>query len=484
MALRINHNVGAINGHRLLTQNDGLLTKSLEKLSSGQKINRASDGPAGLIISEQLRAQVASIKQSIGNSETAVSMLQTSEAALTEVNSLLTSMRQLAIHASNEGANDKNMLEADQLEVKNSLETLDRITHQAQFGTKKLLDGSTGANGVGTGAGVEFLSATPLTRASPVEGYEVRVFQVGQRAHLKGSAPLTQEMIDKGEQIAIAEGGKTAHFTATKGDTIEQFYGKLQAEIEGQGLDVKMIVHDDKTVEFVQNQYGSKYDFSVSSSTPGFLSKEALTMERAGNGMDVQGTIGGQFATGNGRVLTGGAGTRVDGLMVLYTGDKVTPRNAGADADVAGRVTVYQNSLAFQVGPNPGQNAKVALLNTNTRNLGRGVVNEAGYENLSQVDVRTLKGAQSTLVLVDHAMNELNSIRAAMGAFQKNALEANMRQLRVNFAELTNAESVVRDADMAEEIVEFTRNNIMMQSSVAMLAHANQVPNEVLSLLK
>ena len=484
MALRINHNVAAINGHRLLTQNDQLLTKSLEKLSSGQRINRASDGPASLIISEQLRAQVASIRQSISNSETAVSMLQTSEAALTEVNSLLTSMRQLAIHASNEGANDKNMLEADQLEVKNSLETLDRITRQAQFGSKKLLDGSTGANGVGTGAGVEFLSATPLTRASPVEGYEMRVFQLGSRAHMKGSAPLTQEMIDKGEQIAISEGGKTVHFSATKGDTLEQFYGKLRSQIEGSGLDIQMLVHDDKTVEFVHNQYGSKYDFAVSSSTPGFLSKEALTMERAGNGMDIEGTIGGQFAIGEGRVLTGGAGTRVDGLKVLYTGNKLTPRNAGADADAAGRVTVYQNSLTFQVGPNPGQSASVALLNTNTRNLGRGVVNDAGYENLSQVDVRTLKGAQYALVIVDSAMNELNSIRAAMGAFQKNALEANLRQLRVNFAEITNSESVIRDADMAEEIVDFTRNNIMMQSSVALLAQANQVPNHVLSLLK
>jgi len=484
MALRINHNIGAINGHRLLTLNDRLMTQSLEKLSSGQRINRASDGPASLIISEQLRAQVASIKQSITNSETAVSMLQTSEAALMEVNQLLTNMRQLAIHASNEGANDKNMLEADQLEVKNSLETVDRITRQAQFGTKKLLDGSTGANGVGTGAGVEFLSATPLTRASAVEGYEVRVFQLGERARLVGKSALTQEMIDRGEQVAISEGGKTMHFISTKGDSAEQVFGKLRAELEGSGLDLRMVVHDDKTVEFVHNQYGSKFDFSVSSSTAGFLSQEALTMQRASSGKDIEGSIGGQFAVGDGRVLTGGAGTRVDGLKVLYTGTKLTDRGAGPDAPSAGRVTVYQNSPIFQVGPNPGQSASVGLLNTNTRNLARGVVNDAGYENLNQIDVRSLKGAQSALVMVDHAMNELNSIRAAMGAFQKNALEANLRQLRVNFTELTNAESVIRDADMAEEIVDFTRNNIMMQSSVAMLAQANQTPNHVLSLLK
>jgi flagellin len=193
----------------------------------------------------------------------------------------LTNIRQLAVHASNEGANDRNMLEADQLEVKNSVETIDRITRQAQFGTKKLLDGSTGANGLGTGKGVEFLEASPLTRASPVEGYEIRVFQLGERARIKGEQPLTREMIDTGEQISISEGGKTVHFNTTKGDSTEQVFGKLKAEIEAQGLDLQMIVHDDKTVEFVHNQYGSKYNFSVSSSTAGFLSKESLTMQRS-----------------------------------------------------------------------------------------------------------------------------------------------------------------------------------------------------------
>jgi flagellin len=245
-----------------------------------------------------------------------------------------------------------------------------------------------------------------------------------------------------------------------------------------------MNVNTDNTVELVHNQYGSKYRFAVSSSTAGFLSKESLTMEQSMGGQDVMGTVGGQFASGEGRVLTGGSGTRVDGLKVLYTGDVVTEVGAGEGAPAAGRVSVYQNSLVFQVGPNPGQSAAVSLLNTNTRNLSRGVINEAGFENLHEVDVRNVIGAQSALVMVDRSINEVNRTRATMGAFQKNTLESNLRQLRVNFTELTNAESVVRDADMAEEITEFTKNNIMMQSSMAMLAQANQTPNTVLGLLK
>jgi flagellin len=182
--------------------------------------------------------------------------------------------------------------------------------------------------------------------------------------------------------------------------------------------------------------------------------------------------------------LTGGAGSRVEGLKVLYTGNKITPENAGPDAESAGRVAVYQNSLQFQIGPNAGQNARVSLINTNTRVLGRGVVNDAGFRNIFELDIRNPIGAASALYLIERAMDEVNVTRANMGAFQKNGMESNLRQLRVNYTELMNSESVIRDADMAEEMVEFTRNNIMLQSSTAMLAHANQTNNVVLTLLK
>ncbi|HEX7926766.1 MAG TPA: flagellin [bacterium] len=484
MALRINHNIASINGHRNLLQNDHMLGKSLEKLSSGLKINRAADGPASLIISEQLRAQTQSIKQAIANNETAVSMLQTSEAALTEVTNLLTNMRQLAIHASNEGANSPAMLEADQLELANSLETMDRITFQAQFGTKKLLDGSTGANGVASGPGLAFLEASPLTRASSVEGYEVRVFHKATRAEMHGETGLTQEMIDKGEQISISEGGRTVFFTTTKGDSAEQVFGKLRAEIKAQGLELDMHVEEGNKLSFVHHQYGSKYFFEAASSTAGFIGKNPGEMSRSVGGRDIEGTIGGQFATGEGQTLTGGSGTRVDGLKVLYTGEVETAKDASEGSPAAGRVSVYQNSLVFQIGPNAGQSASVSLINTNTRTLARGVINDAGYKALHDIDVRTTVGAQSALKLIERGMDEVNKTRAGLGAFQKNALEANLRQLRVNFTELTNSESVIRDADMAEEMTEFTRNNIMTQSAVAMLAQANQLPNHVLSLLK
>ncbi|RKX22838.1 MAG: hypothetical protein DRP51_01665 [Candidatus Zixiibacteriota bacterium] len=142
MSLRINNNIAAINAHRNLVNTTNNLTKSMEKLSSGYKINQAADNPAGLVISEQFRAQIAGLNRAISNSEGSINMIQTAEGALNELNNLLISMRELAIHAANEGFNDTAQLEADQAEIDNAIQTIDRIASNTQFGTKKLIDGS------------------------------------------------------------------------------------------------------------------------------------------------------------------------------------------------------------------------------------------------------------------------------------------------------------------------------------------------------
>lgn len=142
MSLRINHNIAAMDAHRNLVMTTRSLSQSMEKLSSGFRINRASDDPAGLVISEQFRAQIAGLNRAIQNSEGSINMIQTAEGALTEINNLLVKMRELAIHAANEGFNDTAQLDADQAEIANSIATIDRIAANTQFGTKKLLDGS------------------------------------------------------------------------------------------------------------------------------------------------------------------------------------------------------------------------------------------------------------------------------------------------------------------------------------------------------
>ena len=480
MVLRINHNIAAMNGHRALVENGLNMRRSLEKLSSGMKINRSSDSPAGLIISEQMRAQIVGLNQAVDNAESATTMVQTTEAALTEVTNILTKLRQLAIHAANEGANDENMLEADQLEMVNALDSLDRVALNAQFGVKKLLDGSTGANGVGIGEGIEFIEASPRTQASPVEGYDVKVWQQGTRAETSGTVALTEEMIDAGEEFTIAESGRTVSFTTREGMSVAQTFGLLRNEIEKAGLNIDMIENEDGTLSFRHKEYGSAASFAVSSATDGVLSSEGRSMEEATPGLDIRGSIGGQVTIGEGRELTGVDGTAIEGLKIRYTGERLVEEEG---EEAVGRLAVYQNSLIFQVGGNVGQTVSVSLVNANTRVLGRGVENESGYDSIRDVDLRTPQGATDTQKLLDVAINEVNTSRARLGAFQKNALENNLRQLRVNVEELTNAESVIRDADMAKEIADYTRNTILMQSSTAMLAQANQMPRVVLELL-
>ena len=141
MSLMINQNITAINAWRNLGKTDRAMSRTMEKLASGLKINRAADDPSGLIISEQMRAQVVGLKAAITNSEKGVSMVQTAEASLDKMHTLLDKMRALALDSANSAVNDANMLAANQSEVTNILETIDRIASNTTYGTKKLING-------------------------------------------------------------------------------------------------------------------------------------------------------------------------------------------------------------------------------------------------------------------------------------------------------------------------------------------------------
>lgn len=179
MAFRINHNIASMNAYRNLSVNDRGLSLSLERLSSGLRINRSADDPAGLVVSENMRAQIAGLNQAIENSEMATSLVQTTEGALAEVNALLVSMRELAIHAANEGGNSAEDLAADQAEIDNAIDTVNRIASQTQFGTKKLLDGSAAISGQVTAGTVTYLGGTSATTAGT---YTVNVTTQAEQA--------------------------------------------------------------------------------------------------------------------------------------------------------------------------------------------------------------------------------------------------------------------------------------------------------------
>ncbi|MDH5560306.1 MAG: flagellin [Deltaproteobacteria bacterium] len=482
MSLRINHNTASLNAHRNLNQNDSMVSKSLERLSSGLKINRAGDAPASLVASEQMRSQIASIEQAIRNSEVSVSMVQTAEGALAEVNNMLVTIRQLSIHAANEGANDDVMLAADQLEIDNLLSAIDRISTSTEFGSRKLLDGSNGVSGIAIGGGLQFVKATTKTQDSKDDSYEVTISQLSSQASLSGTAALTEDIIKNGERLSVTEGGKTATYITKETDTASSVVQNFNAVAKKAGLDVMITSDDSDMIQITHNQYGKKHSFKASSSSSGIVSQTAGTFQEAMSGSDLQGKINGEATIGDGDTITGIRGNaNTDGLTVRFTGQddlQVTPEGVSV-----GRVNVSQNSLTFQVGPGQGQTVNVALQNTSSSQLGTGIRNESKFLSLSDVDVTSAQKSQDTVTLVDTAINEVTKLRADLGSFQKNILEANLANLRIANENMVAAESSIRDTDVALEMAEFTRRDLMLRSASAMVAQANQVPSKVMNLL-
>ncbi|MEE2598920.1 MAG: flagellin [SAR324 cluster bacterium] len=478
--------MSAINAHRSVVKNADAQAKTMEKLSSGLKINRAADSPAQLQISENLRAQSAGLNQAIDNSEMAVSLMQTAEGALDEVSSALVQARQLAIHAGNEGANDPLMLEADQSEINNILEQINRIATSTQYGHNYLLDGSRAGNGVTTGANLEFVDADTEAHSSGVGGYSVNISNAATRANHTGSVALSQAIIDAGEQITVSEGGRTVNFLTQKGKSVEQTLNDLSTAISDAGLSIDLIrpyppvtgSDAPQAISFRHKEFGSDHTFQVASNTAGLVSDVSNTSVLVKNGTDVAGEINGEVSTGKGQILTGaeGAGT-ASGIKVRYTGESLPP---GGNA---GTVTFSQNSLTFQIGANTDQHSEISLRSMKTHDLGRGQVNSSGFKSLSEISVLNADQAQDAIRVIDQAIEEVSSTRGKMGAFQKNNLESNLNYLRIAHENTISSESAIRDADMAEEMATFTRNQIMMEASTSMMAQANQNSMTVLKLI-
>ena len=531
MSLRVNHNTASLNGIRNLQKNDAAVSKSLERLSSGLKINRASDNSAGLIISEQMRAQLKGLDTAVSNSETAVSMIQTAEGALDEVNTLLGKARGLALHSANEGANDNAQLQADQTELDNIMSSVDRIATNTQFGTKKLLDGSMtnfrSANSAIVGSaqtGNDY--ATQLKAATVTKGYHSLRVNVaatqgntvlgGGTTDITTGAATIEEMSGShifnkafvmainGVQVSVASG-------TTKNDLINQL------NPVGKSLGFSAIVSSAAAGGTAAATAG------ITSGAANQASTGAIVLINKGYGSSSSFTF--SFVSGaTGAVNISGASTAgadMSGTLILYTGASVggTATSGGTEISLeqsgATLTLVSSNALgyrinlkdnlslsggtggsgfymgvidgttagaSFQIGANAGQTASIDMASTKAGDLGVGV--SATYKNLGALSGSLTSGnATEALKVIDKAIDDVTNMRGKLGAFQANTLETNISSLKVSKENLTAAESSIRDVDFAEESANFTKNNILVQSATAMLAQANQLPNNVLKLL-
>ena len=415
MGLRINQNIEAMNAYRNLSITSSAMSKSLEKLSSGFRINRAADDAAGLSISEGLRAQIGGLKVAVRNTQDGVSVVQTAEGALTETHSILQRMRDLAVQSSNSGSQDTAAQKAADTEFTQLKTELDRIAGTTAYGTQKLLNGSYGASNQVSGT---YNAFTP---------------------------------------VKATGGNLSVTFNITKAD------GSV-------GTDVVATVADgtyttaDELVSAANDAIRTQLKATPTNTDP--------TVNYTGDEVRMQTENNPNQAGQNRFVLTGSAAFSItattDGTLSDGTG------TAGFTGLTAAASTTNGTAGSFQVGANNNspEQINIAITSQDSTTLGL---------RANQLD--TTAHAQAAITAVDNAISTVSNTRATLGAYQ-NRFEHTINNLNVTVENLTASESRIRDTDMAQEMVSFTRSQILSQAGTAMLAQANQAPQSVLSLLK
>lgn len=504
MSLRVNNNIASVNGHRNMVKNDAMLSKSLERLSSGLRINRASDGAASLIISEQMRAQLSGLGAATQNAETASAMIQTAEGALDEINTLLNKARALAVHAGNEGANDQAQLVADQAELDNIVDSVTRIAENTQFGNKKLLDGSgsvvkSASDAVASASfGGQYLEAVKDGTIS--KGFHTLVVT---QAATRATSTLTISGTDiiTGNDLTLMSGNEQfqkaftvsimgSSITVASGTTKSQFLQQLNSIGKSAGFSASLTgTTGTGAVTLTATKFGREQFFNLQ-----FIAGSSGAQTIAGthtSGVDSLATI--YFNTGaDGAVASTGTsnllnltGKGFDLFSTQTTGAGFTLQlSPGAGTGTyAGALDGTGGGATFQIGANVGQTATVSLSSSRAADIGRGA--SGAYKSMAEVKGGALIAGNSDEVLkvIDKAIDDVTTVRGGLGAFQANTLETTLNSLRVSTENLTAAESIIRDVDFAAESANFTKNNILLQASTAMMAQANQLPQNVLQLL-
>ena len=467
--LGIQNNVSALNAQHNLSRSQNNLNTSIERLSSGFKVNRGADGPAALVISEKQRAQIAGLKTAIDNTDKAVAVVQTAEGALTQINSLLVKARSLSIDSANTGVNDADALAANQAEIDNVLDTINRIAANTQFGDSNLLDGSSGLQGTASDADVTFLKATSDTSAG---SYAVAVTTVAERANTNAATGQTaalaaaETLTLNGVSISLNAGLDQNAVV----DRINEFSGQtgVVADIDGGATRLRT------------EAFGTAATIDVISDTANAVDSSGFgTTLVQDSGANIAGTIGGNAATGSGNVLTGSAGAS-QGIMVSIAEDAADLTSTVTGAQ--GNVTIADNSLIFQIGANQNQTVSISIDSVESTGLGIGVAGNQ-FTSLNDISVTSAAGAQDSIGVIDAAIDEISTLRGTLGAFQGNTLESTATNMRSTLENTVNAESVIRDTDFADEISKFTNSQVLVQAGASVLSSANQSSQLILSLL-
>lgn len=410
----IQHNIMALNSHRQLKGNNGATSKSLEKLSSGFKINRAGDDAAGLAVSEKMRAQIKGLEAASANAQDAISLVQTAEGGLQEVHSILNRMTELATKASNGTYDNKVDRKASQDEMDALLKEIDRISSSTNFNGINLLDGKLG-------------QAT-----ADLAGYD--------KASLNTAFGTANIAVTNVEGITLTNIGGTVTMAKNGADKLDV----TVKDAAGNATTTSIKLED-----YIKNKDGSAF----TGGAPGIEGYVDLTSVGLGKI---------SFIT---KDAAGTAATILADLDTKFKGGANVTAAAGGGAGTGLKLQIGETSANYN-------QLEVSIQSMDTASL-----------KIQNLKIDTPELAKAAIDKIKDAINQVSDTRGQLGAVQ-NRLEHTINNLGVTTENITAAESRIRDVDMAKEMMEFTKNNVLMQSAQAMLAQANQQPQSVLQLLR
>ena len=508
--MRIQHNISALNAHRQLTANNTAVSKSLEKLSSGYRINRAGDDAAGLAISEKMRGQIRGLDQATSNANDGISLIQTAEGGLNETHSILQRMRELAVQSANGTYQDDVDRENLDKEVESLKSEIDRIASSTHFNKINLLDGSLGsdtasANYSGsaviggktyTVAGLEKgTTINIVTDAAGANGAAAEAAEYDKDSNTVtvkinlGAAGITQNhtlagiqsavrSIEGFENFTITETGSTAIASGTTNDAALATFKATEAPAAS--TKANDIVASGNT------------NIKLSATRAGETDITSFAFAASGDGAEQTLTNASGVVTIN---LSDSASYTAKDLTELFKANDIdfkaefTGSYTGAELEDAfnsadpANSAVYSvedgtgsgsDGITFQIGANGSVDQTVSLSVGDMSSSGIGVAN---------ITVKDQDSANAAIETIDAAINQVSGTRADLGALQ-NRLEYTVNNLSTTSENLTSAESRIRDVDMAKEMMNMTKNNILTQAAQAMLAQANTLPQGVLQLLQ
>ena len=434
----VQHNITAMNANRMLGVTSGLQAKSTEKLSSGYKINRAADDAAGLSISEKMRKQIRGLSQASDNAEDGISCVQTAEGALTEVHSMLQRMNELAVKAGN-GTMSEDDRQNVQDEIDQLVDEIDRVSETTKFNETYLLKGDDTSNG-----NTKSLEANA---------------EIGQIDGLTVTAKADKTYTDN-DDVKIGKvivKSSDTNVVTVDADNLTEAAGNI-AKITTDGTEVVVTKNDGKT-----DTYATVDKFKA-----------------AYAGLDIAGagavTISKTLDTATANTDDTVTGTYTGNLNSYKVGDSVNVKLAvGASGETALSNGSKALLLSFQVGADTTSENKISVTmdSMSAKSIGVDGIKVTGSDSTN---------ADKAVDTISDAIKKVSKQRSALGAVQ-NRLEHTISNLDNVVENTTSAESRIRDTDMAEEMVSYSKNNILMQAGQSMLAQANQQNQGVLSLL-